>query len=1233
MPPSHEQLLTALSLELRRELEGPLGERAQRTAGDLERRLATLGIEKGRAGIAEPDLPPLTSEDRAAKAMAEAFLAERAARGAERDAAITALIGEAAFAWAFHLLTLRCSEARGLDPARPAPLDPPSALLALQPSPGARLRCLALLSGEERLKGLDPASDATFQGSDALGWAYQAWNSEEKRRLFEAMRVKKLAKLGGADIIPATCIYTRAHLVKLLVQSSLGACFRRSYPASRLPERWAFQVVGADAPPGPRRPVAALRFLDPACGSGHFLLEAFDLFFEMYRDEGLLTAPEAICASIFAHNLQGIDIDERAVQVAAISLRMRARERAPGFEPARMNLVATCIDAPAARVELARFLDDHPEHAPQRPALAALFGALDQAGELGALMRVEPVDQDDPARPSPLVEALTCFAEELDRRADEGRAPPSIEAARRALALIEILGRHHDVVCMNPPYVGFRKLAPHLKERVAEDALATLDLYVAFLSRFFSLLREGGCLAAVTPSSWTTSSKTAALRRKMLDEGGPSLVVSLGQRVFDTAPLLFVSLSVVHRGHHPGGGALITLRASTGSGEEGLLRAVQRADKRWPHALLRSLETLPFFPVAPLPLLERAREQPAVQDFFSFVDGLWTGNNDRDFREAWEVRPDDPRWVPTSGGQGYARWYAPFARRMRARDGRLWPAFAARAFSLEYSRVAGGKLAARVVRSPSLAIAGTVSLLPKAGADPRRLFETAAVFNSRLGTIWLRTLTSGLNFNPGYAGRIPLASAPPSPALEEAVLDVVARKRALARRDLTCDDFDPSCFAAGASPSLAGWAAQSVERALDESARVLEAEARIEELLRAHFEIAEDAWADLEAELGKPAAALPDGPFPASEEPITTEGEALDDSEIADDTEEARTLPAETALEALARAHAQSPRSLLSSNDLPAPLASAVHALRISLQLSFVQDYLSFAVLRLFGHRWPGEAPAEAGAEAPISSGLAPFLAGGDQPALLDLLRAALAVDLSDEAAAAQEREIERVLGKPLGRWLESDLFRFHLVRFGRRPVLWQLQSGRLSAARRPAFAGLLYFHRLDERTLADLREIHLDPIARRLDEALIAETQRQRSPGAARRRAEIAALRSELVDFITRLDALALRGFDTPELSPLLAGEQLDRWTSLDGQAPAPCTHEELAAQERRYLPEREDGVRANLAPLQRAGLLAAEVLAPKDAVEAVADRARFRAHERRLCREAKLDRPAWWSSPHHEG
>jgi hypothetical protein len=118
-----------------------------------------------------------------------------------------------------------------------------------------------------------------------------------------------------------------------------------------------------------------------------------------------------------------------------------------------------------------------------------------------------------------------------------------------------------------------------------------------------------------------------------------------------------------------------------------------------------------------------------------------------------------------------------------------------------------------------------------------------------------------------------------------------------------------------------------------------------------------------------------------------------------------------------------------------------------------------------------------------------------------------------------------------------------------------------------------------------------------------------------------------ELKAFDTRLEQVLTLGFASPALEEI-AAEQLDKWTSRDGRARAPETWDAFIAHERRYAPDLNDGVRVNIAPLQRAGLLAVDVLATKDVEKAIADRAEWRLDERRWCREGKLPQPGWWSA-----
>jgi SAM-dependent methyltransferase len=590
--------LKAITLELRRELEGKYDAQGTWQPGDLERRLAAIGVRRDRVPVPVDELPHLAPEDREARRVVDAFLNGRAEAGQSREAAIVEHVRDAAYTWANRLLALRCMEARSLidevilqkdayggrslqhnrlakkQPERcagedeglfaalfdefsrrakdlPLLFDPRAPEVALRPSVAALNRGIALLSGTLAVKGQEAATDEVFTAPDALGWAYQYWNTEEKDRVFEKVRTKKGSKIEGAEIVPATCIYTEPYMVKFLVQNSLGAMWMGMYPDSRLCEGWEYYVRDADRAPVSKKPVSEITFLDPACGSGHFLIEAFDLFYAMYVEEGALTDPAQICASILERNLYGIDIDERAVQIAALALVMKAKEKAPAFVPRRVNLVATNIRLPAGKEHLEAFLAKHSDDAPLEPALLAIFEGLAHADEIGSLLQIEePVEKElralkatyetagSPAEQKALwveyqkpvqgklpigVEsygewkerALGRIREHFDAEARGGDIGEVFfgEAASKGLSLVGLLARRYDVVAANPPYMGSKNMGPTLKKHVEKHlAAGKRDLYAAFILRCLTLAAPGGRVAMVTQQSWMFLRSFADLR-------------------------------------------------------------------------------------------------------------------------------------------------------------------------------------------------------------------------------------------------------------------------------------------------------------------------------------------------------------------------------------------------------------------------------------------------------------------------------------------------------------------------------------------------------------------------------------------------------------------------------------------------------------------------------------------------------------------------------------------------
>jgi len=293
-------------------------------------------------------------------------------------------------------------------------------------------------------------------------------------------------------------------------------------------------------------------------------------------------------------------------------------------------------------------------------------------------------------------------------------------------------------------------------------------------------------------------------------------------------------------------------------------------------------------------------------------------------------------------------------------------------------------------------------------------------------------------------------------------------------------------------------------------------------------------------------------------------------------------------------------------------------------------DRFTVTILRLLGHRWPRQ--IEAGEPVPDwadADGIIPLTEAAGEPTLLKRVRERIAEEFEGSDVTAIGRELEEIMGKPLERWLTTEFFKHHTRQFKKRPIAWQIQSSRFTTRQKPAFACLVYYHKLDGATLATIQSQYVRPLRQRYETELRGI---ESIPAAARsarqdtRRVELQAAIHELRDFDAALEQVATQGFASQALEEIVAKEPLDGWCSMDGVRPPPEDREALLRQEQGYIPDINDGVRVNIAPLQKTGLLAGDVLAKKDLDQAIADRAEWRADERRWCREGKLPRPGWW-------
>jgi hypothetical protein len=645
--------------------------------------------------------------------------------------------------WLCRLVALRILEARGLLPelaGRPAQL----AWLAHE-IPGPRGAAPRGLDGVAALL-TDPRLQPAWHEDETLGWIYQDFHEPEKAAVFA--RLGAGDKVRPADVAAATRLFTPPWIVAALVQNSLGRLWLQMHPDSRLGARLPYLVPPAqEFPPVPVRPVREITLLEPACGTMHFGLAAFDLFREMYQEEldragqpGWPAQPSArnaaaIPTAILTENLHGIDVDPHALEVAALALFLKARTADPGATFPRPNLV--CGDALA------------PERRPRRYDVVAtnppyLGNRHLPAGMVAFLRRHYPDSRHD------LYAAfLECGAARL---APHGRLALLTQQSwlfiRRFQALRARL--RERVVVETLAHLGPRALAEIDGDKVNTAffvlrAEADGPRRVASVGTYFRLVREPDTLA----KQRAFARSVAGLQAGANDPD----VFRCRQGDWDAVP----------------GGP-------------------------WVYWLTPALGRL-FRECRPLADVAEPRAGMHGGDRFRFARYWWEVGLDRiarGCRDCDEALASGKRWFPYMKGGPFRRWYgnqewvlAFDARHYRilAESGNRLPS---RQFyfrpGITYSAVSSRGFSARLSPGGFLFDAGGSSLFPQ------RLYLTLACLNSKVAAAALQALNPTINFQAGDVGRVPMPSAS-SPRLVALVEEAIALARAEDAEDETTYDF------------------------------------------------------------------------------------------------------------------------------------------------------------------------------------------------------------------------------------------------------------------------------------------------------------------------------------------------------------------------------------------------------------------------------------------------------------
>ena len=430
------------------------------------------------------------------------------------------------------------------------------------PRPVALHRILQLLNASE----LAPA----WQAEETIGWVYQFFNEEEKIAVFDRLNRQK-KRMRREDIPAATQLFTPRWIVRFIVENTLGRLWVQMHPHSRIGPALSYLVpLGNDIPAEPMRPVREITLLDPACGTMHFGLVAFDLFAEMYREEleragepgwppqpSVPTASD-IPAAILKHNLFAIDIDLRAVHLSALTLYLKAKSLDKHAQIVVSNLA--CADIlPSSKQHLKRFLQEMQlESKALEQMLLDVWDRLVDINQAGSLLRLEravmasvlklgdlqlwgqrPRFGDRAAEgeyraivAEQVIHALDHFGKFLTRVGIGDRFFAG-EAAK-ALRVFDLMLRRYDCVVTNPPYSGKKTMPEAVSHYLdLEYPYAKQDVFAAFIVRCAEFLSDNGRAGMITRHSFMFNTYFERLREKLTGEMVLETLVHLGPGAFD----------------------------------------------------------------------------------------------------------------------------------------------------------------------------------------------------------------------------------------------------------------------------------------------------------------------------------------------------------------------------------------------------------------------------------------------------------------------------------------------------------------------------------------------------------------------------------------------------------------------------------------------------------------------------------------------------------------------------
>lgn len=560
------------------------------------------------------------------------------------------------------------------------------------------------------LNTTDAISDDEYKEVELIGWLYQFYISERKDEVFKAFKKKKKAE--AKDIPAATQIFTPNWIVKYMVENTAGKLWLDHKPDSALRDKMKYLVSSDETNPSSLTPnpslspnhsplitnVEDLSLIDPACGSGHILVEGFELLYQMYLEE--YYTPEEAVQTIFEKNLYGLDIDDRAAQLATFAVLLKAAKVYPDVwdKDWQLNIYAMPEANSFSQQEVADFLGE--EGKDHIEALEKALQLMQQAKNLGSVMQLDLSE-----------EAVSFIAQRYQAIKQEDFLDFNITALLPKLdAYIPVLltlSRKFTAVVANPPYMGQKSMNADLKNYVnANYPITKSDLMTVFMEVIPSLTRQDARFALINLPSWLFLSSFEKIRNRYIEDFTFDSLLHMGRGIFGI-DFGSVAFAIKKSKHQNSFGSYFRLHErnfqhiyfedieklflySNGNpdyrydfaqyrGEDGITLIPEQGTKEglrlfYPNIPQSNFSKIPGSPIAywVSEQMIKVFKSNKIYDYSTLFQGIITGNNSlflrywfevnsldsqRKLSDIFEFDPKNGKWVPYNKGGNTRKWY------------------------------------------------------------------------------------------------------------------------------------------------------------------------------------------------------------------------------------------------------------------------------------------------------------------------------------------------------------------------------------------------------------------------------------------------------------------------------------------------------------------------------------------------------------------------------------------------